>query len=89
MGVKSHLLFSLGCHSKQAGDERNLSHTVPFFDAAHLPFPDHLHVLIVLQGLPRRLERKEAQPRFDASFDVPMVLFDDVVQILDLPRTAS
>ena len=81
MGVKSHLLFSLGCHSKQAGDERNLPHTVPF--------PDHVHDLIVLQGLPRHLERKEAQPRFDASFDVPMVLFDDVVQILDLPRTAS
>ena len=30
MGVKSHLLFSLDCYSKQAGDERHLTHDVPF-----------------------------------------------------------
>ena len=46
MGEKFHLLFSLGCHSKQAGDERNLPHTVPFCDAAQLPFPSHVHDLI-------------------------------------------
>ncbi len=40
MGVKFHFLFSLGCHSKQAGDECHLPHTVPFFDTAHLPFPE-------------------------------------------------
>ena len=89
MGVKPHFLFSLGSHSKQAGDERNLPQNVSFFHTTHLAFPDHVHHLVALQGSPRALERKEAQPRFDASFDVPMVLFDDVVQILDLPRTAS
>ena len=36
MGVKPHFLFSLDRHSKQAGDERNLPHDVPFFDASHL-----------------------------------------------------
>jgi hypothetical protein len=29
MGVKSRLLFSLGAHSKQAGDEGNLPHDIP------------------------------------------------------------
>ncbi len=83
MGVKSHLLFSLGCHCKQAGDERNLPQTVSFFDAAHLPFPDHVPDLIALQGSPRRFERKEASPRFDASFDEAVILFDQIVEIFD------
>src|SRR5207302_2637380 len=47
-GVKPRFLLSLGSHSKQAGDERNLPHDVPLFDATHLPFPDHVHDLISL-----------------------------------------
>jgi len=31
MGGEPHFLFSLGRHSKQAGDERNLPYDVPFF----------------------------------------------------------
>ena len=31
--------------------------------------PDHIPDLISLQGSPRALHRKEAQSRFDASFD--------------------
>jgi transposase len=48
MGVKPHFLLSLGSHSKQAGDERDLPHDVPFFHATHLPFPHHVHDLISL-----------------------------------------
>lgn len=48
--------LSLGCHSKQAGDERYLTHDVPLFDAAHLPFSHHVHHLLSLQGSPRALE---------------------------------
>jgi hypothetical protein len=47
--MKLPFLLSLGRHSKQAGDERNLPQTVPFFDASHLPFPDHVHHLVSLQ----------------------------------------
>ena len=64
MGVKPGFSLSLGSHSKQAGDERHLPHAVPFFDAAHLPFPHHVHDLISLQGSPRALHRKEAQSLF-------------------------
>ncbi len=46
MGVKSHFLFSLSRHSKQAGDTRYLPQDVSFFHAMHLPFPDHVHDLI-------------------------------------------
>ena len=36
--------------------------------------------------MPSGLKGKEAQPWFDASFDEPMILFDDVVEILDWPQ---
>ena len=48
IGVKPRFLLSLGCHSKQAGDERDLPHDVPFFHTTHLPFPHHIHDLISL-----------------------------------------
>jgi len=48
MGVKSHLLFSLDCYSKQAGDERHLTHDVPFSHAAYLTLPEHVHGFIAL-----------------------------------------
>ena len=38
MGVKLRFLLSLGGHSKQARDERDLPHDVPFFHARIFPF---------------------------------------------------
>ena len=43
--LKLPFLFSLGCHSKQAGNEGNLPHDVPFFHTTYLPFPHHVHHL--------------------------------------------
>ncbi len=60
MGVKLRFLLSLGGHSKQAGDERDLPHDVPFFHATHLPFPDHVHHLVSLERVPCRLRCEEA-----------------------------
>src|SRR5205807_6815461 len=85
-GVKPPFLFSLDYHSKQAGDERNLPHDVSFFHTTHLPFPHHVHDLISLSRVPSGLKGKKAQPGFDASLDEAMVLFDDVVEVLDLPQ---
>jgi hypothetical protein len=50
MGRKLPFLLRLGRHSKQAGDERHLPEDVSFFHATHLPFPDHVHHLVALQG---------------------------------------
>jgi hypothetical protein len=86
MGVKSHFLFSLSSHSKQAGDTRYLPQDISFFHATHLPFPDHVHDLISLQGSPRALPRKEAHPRLDQPFDKAVVLFDQVVEVFHLPQ---
>lgn len=84
MSVKSHLLFSLGGHSKQAGDERYLPQDVSFSHATHLPFPDHVHHLVSLQSSPRGLQRKEAHPGLDQPLDETMVLLDQVIEVLDL-----
>ena len=59
-GRETSLLFSLGSHSKRVGNERDLSHDIPFFDASHLPCPDHVHELVSLQRVPCRVKRKEA-----------------------------
>ena len=83
MDVKPRLLLSLGSYCKQASDERHLPHDVSFSHATSLPFPHHVHHLISLQGSPRPLKGKEAHPCFDEPFDETMILFDDVVQILD------
>jgi hypothetical protein len=48
MGEKPPFLFSLGRHSKQAGDERNLPQDVPFFHPMHLPLANDVHTLISL-----------------------------------------
>jgi hypothetical protein len=80
--VKPHFLLSLGRHSQQASDERNLICDVLFFQTMHLPFPD----LASLQRVPWGLKRKEAQPCFEASFTEAMILVNDVVEIVDLPQ---
>jgi hypothetical protein len=60
MGVKPRFLLSLGSHSKQAGDESNLPQNVPFFHAAYLPFPNHVHDLVSMSRVPCRFKGNEA-----------------------------
>src|SRR6266566_1972461 len=78
-GYEASLVLSLGGHSKQVGDEGDLPQNVSFFHTAHLPFPDHVHHLVSLQGSPRRLERKETHPWLDAPFDEPVILLDEII----------
>ena len=39
-----------------------------------------------MSRVPGGLKGKETQPGFDASFDEPMILFDNVVEVFDLPQ---
>ena len=48
MGMKAHFLLSLGCHSKQAGDERDVPCDIPLFHPVDLPLADHVHTLVAL-----------------------------------------
>jgi hypothetical protein len=46
-----------------------------------VPFPDHVHPLVALQGSPRCLERKEAHPWLDTPFDEPVILLDQIIYL--------
>jgi hypothetical protein len=59
-----------------------LLHAVSFFYAKDLPFPEHVHRFIALQGSPRGLERKEAHPEFDEPFNEAVILLDEVVEVV-------
>ncbi len=86
MRTRCLFLFRLGCHSKQAGNECHLREEVSLVDSSHLLFPDHVHDFIALEGSPCRVKRKEAESWFEQLFDEPMILFNDVVEVFDLPK---
>lgn len=86
MDVQLPFLLRLGCHSKQARDERNLACDVPFVSPLHLPFPHEVHHLIALKRPPRRLQGKEAHARFDEPFDEAVILLYDGVEVLHSPQ---
>ena len=79
-------MLGLGGHSKEAGDEGDLPSEVSLVHCVHLSFANHVHGLLSLQGALCTLERKEAQPRLDSSFDQTMVLLHQVIEIVDLPE---
>jgi hypothetical protein len=47
-GVPSRLLFRLGGHPKQAGNEPGLAYMLSFAHPIYLPFPNHVHRFIVV-----------------------------------------
>jgi hypothetical protein len=59
-------------------------------DVPNLPLPDHCHRLKTHQRSSRCPEAAETKPWAGQPFYAPMVLFHDVIQILDLaqPREA-
>ncbi len=85
MTTRSLFTLRLGSHFKQSADECHLTYEVGFIYPSHVPLPHHVHHFISLQGSPCALEGKEASPRFDESFDEPMVVFDQIVEIFHVP----
>ena len=81
---------SVSCgYLEELVDELNL---LPNFRTAHPPrvtLPDHVHGLISLGRSPRRVEFTKALLRLYASFDRPMILLQDVVQVLDRSVVAT
>jgi hypothetical protein len=47
-----------------------------------LTFADHMDRFVTGQGAPRTLERAEMLTRVDPTLDRPVILFQDVIQIL-------
>jgi hypothetical protein len=81
--VEDYILFCLGSHSKQGGDEYHLTPDISFLDTVYLPLPHHIHRFVSLERSPCRFKREEAQPWFDQPFDEPMILLYNIVEVLD------
>ena len=75
-----------GGNLEQFRDECRLSSDITATNPSNLRFPDHRHHLVTRQRSSDRPETTKAQPQTDQAFDPPVVLFNDVVQVLHLPR---
>ena len=73
-----------GRNPEQARDEGGLSPHVAPVNTPNLPLSDHRHSLVAGQRSSGGWQAAKAQPRPDQALDAPMVLLNDVVQVLDL-----
>jgi hypothetical protein len=74
-----------GSEVEQLSDEGSLSLHVATADPANLFLPHHCHRLVARQGSSCRSKTAEPKARAGQAFDAPMILLDDVVQVLALP----
>ena len=73
----------LGGQAAQLFDEPDLTPNLIALHPPKLPLADHIHRLISLKRSPGRVKFPEALLGVDPAFDRAMVLFNDVVQVLD------
>src|SRR3954471_6532779 len=71
---------------EQASNEGGLSPHVAPANVPNLSLSDHRHPLVASQRSSRGWQTAKAQPRPDQALDAPMILFDEVVQVFDLPQ---
>lgn len=72
----------MGCLRCQGVE--TLGRSLRFSAAFHLPFPDHVHEFDAGEKDASAAKIFEAEHRSGSEFDRAVVLFDDVVQVLDL-----
>ena len=79
-----------GRDPEQARHEGGLSRHVTPANVPNLPLSDHRHSLVAGQRSSGGWQAAKAQPRPDQALDAPMILLDDVVEVIDLasPREA-
>ena len=73
--------FVLRLPSQKAVDELNLSKKIVFCQPSNFPLPDHVNCFVALNRSPSRLEFSEALLGIHSTFDGPMILFENVVQV--------
>ena len=81
MGAARESIIQIsGSYFEDLLDELNLTLNIRPTQPPKLPFPDHVHRLISLNGSPRRLELSESLLGVHAPFDGSMVLLQDIVK---------
>jgi len=79
----------LGCQFEKAVDELNLSKKIISCHPSNLPLPDHVDCFVALNRAPSRLEFSEALLGIHSTFDGSMILFENVVQVLQRPVSTA
>src|ERR1700688_2314117 len=74
---------------EKSGNEDRLSSDIASADLSNLPLPDHRHRFEPCQCSSGGSEPAEAEPRSDQTLDAPMILLDNIIQILALPETRT
>src|ERR1700722_17875968 len=74
---------------EKSGNEDRLSSDIASADLSNLPLPDHRHRFETWQCSSGGSEPAEAEPRSDQTLDAPMILLDNIIQILALPETRT
>lgn len=69
------------CEIEEVVDELNLPKQIASCYPSNLPFPYHVDCLVVLNGLPSRLEFSKTLFDVHSTFDGSMILFEDVIQV--------
>ena len=75
--------------SKQFFDEFDLIFDISFFNPFNLSLSNHVHDFIASQRPPSRVKGLKAEAGFNPPLYKPMILFNDVVQIFNLPDFTS
>src|ERR1019366_6183198 len=78
-----------GSKIEQLVDEVILLANISVADPPRLPLPDHVHRLVSRNRSPGGLELAKALLGLHSSFDRSMILFQDVVQVLDRSMSAA
>lgn len=73
---------------KHVCDEFDLPFDVALFYPLNLPLPYHIHYFVSLYCSPCRVERIKPKPWLDKPLYKTMVLFNNVIEILDPPQFA-
>src|SRR5215213_9396270 len=75
-----------GRDPEQAGNKGGLSRHVTPANVPNLSFSDHRHSLVAGQRSSGGWQTAKAQTGSDQALDAPMILLDDVVEVLDLAQ---
>src|SRR5215210_1685926 len=78
-----------GRDPKQARHEGGLSPHIAPTNVPNLPLSDHCHSLVASQRSSRGWQATEPETRPDQAFDAPVVLLNDVVEVLDLAQAGE
>lgn len=72
--------------TEQSVDESSLTYYVALPKPTDLPFSDRVHRLVTFDRAPRFFGRSKPQARGDSLFNETVILFQDIVEVIEAVR---